>query len=47
MRGARINRRQIPLVLVAALVLFVVAYVLFLAKLAPSTGGNWRTTNFG
>jgi branched-chain amino acid transport system permease protein len=39
--------RKWPVFLVIALIAFVFAYVLFIAKVTPFTGGNWQTTTFG
>ena len=47
-RLPRLNRRDVPLIVVGATVAFVLAYVLFIAQKPPATGGgNWRTTTFG
>jgi branched-chain amino acid transport system permease protein len=48
LRQVRLNRRHVPLLLVAGIVVFVVAYVVVLATTTPETGaGSWRTTTFG
>jgi branched-chain amino acid transport system permease protein len=48
LRLPRFGRRQLPLVLVGGVVVFALAYVLFIATTPPETGnGNWRTTTFG
>ena len=36
-----------PKVLAAGLVVFALVYVLFITKVEPFGGGNWRTTTFG
>jgi branched-chain amino acid transport system permease protein len=47
-RLPRLNRRQVPLLVVGAAVVFALAYVLLIAQKPPETGGgNWRTTTFG
>jgi len=47
-RVPRLNRRQLPLLVVGAAVVFALAYVLLIAQKPPATGGgNWRTTTFG
>ena len=47
-RLPRLNRRDVPLIVVGVTVAFVLAYVLFIAQKPPATGGgNWRTTTFG
>ena len=47
-RLPRLNRRQVPLLVVGAAVVFALAYVLLIAQKPPATGGgNWRTTTFG
>jgi branched-chain amino acid transport system permease protein len=47
-RLPRFNRRQVPLLVVGAAVVFALAYVLLIAQKPPATGGgNWRTTTFG
>ena len=47
-RLPRLNRRQVPLLVVGAVVVFAFAYVLLIAQKPPATGGgNWRTTTFG
>ena len=47
-RLPRFNRRQVPLLVVGAAVVFALAYVLLIAQKSPATGGgNWRTTTFG
>ena len=48
LRVPRLNRRQLPLLVVGAAVVFALAYVLLIAQKPPATGGgNWRTTTFG
>jgi branched-chain amino acid transport system permease protein len=48
LRLVRLNRRHVPLLAVAAIVVFAVAYVIFIATTPPETGaGSWRTTTFG
>jgi branched-chain amino acid transport system permease protein len=45
---SRLNRRQIPVLVAGAALVFALAYVLFIAQKPPETGGgNWRTTIFG
>jgi branched-chain amino acid transport system permease protein len=45
---SRLNRRQIPVLVAGAVLVFALAYVLFIAQKPPETGGgNWRTTIFG
>jgi branched-chain amino acid transport system permease protein len=39
--------RRWPVFLVAVLIAFVLAYVLFITTVEPFEGGNWRTTTFG
>ena len=47
-RLPRLNRRQVPLLVVGVAVVFALAYVLLIAQKPPATGGgNWRTTTFG
>jgi branched-chain amino acid transport system permease protein len=45
--GSWLTWRKWPYFLLAALIVFVVAYVLFITKVAPFEGGNWRSTTFG
>jgi branched-chain amino acid transport system permease protein len=48
LRLVRLNRRHLPLLLVVAVVVFAVAYVVFIATTPPEVGGgSWRTTTFG
>jgi branched-chain amino acid transport system permease protein len=48
LRAPQLNRRSIPLLVVAGLCAFALAYVLFIAEAPPANGGgNWRTTTFG
>jgi branched-chain amino acid transport system permease protein len=43
-----VSLRRLPALLAFGVILFVVAYILFLSQPPPETGGgNWRTTNFG
>jgi branched-chain amino acid transport system permease protein len=45
---SRLIRRQIPVLVAGAALVFALAYVLFIAQKPPETGGgNWRTTIFG
>jgi branched-chain amino acid transport system permease protein len=39
--------RKLPVLLLAALIAFVLAYILFITEVAPYGTGNWRTTTFG
>jgi branched-chain amino acid transport system permease protein len=42
-----LNRRHVPLLVVAALVIFALLYIVVITKQAPEFGGNWRTTSSG
>ena len=54
--SARVDRERVsswltwrkwPVFLVAGLIAFALAYVLFITTVEPFSGGNWRTTTFG
>ena len=54
--SARVDRERVsswltwrkwPVYLVAGLIAFTLAYVLFITTVEPFEGGNWRTTTFG
>jgi len=45
--GSWLNWRRWPVFLVAVLIIFVFAYILFITTVEPFSGGNWRTTTFG
>jgi len=48
LRLARLNRRHLPVLVVGGLVVFALAYVLFISVVPVNYGqGGWRTTTFG